>query len=79
MKESYKIKIVVLDNDRDELTGKIFDVPIIPRMNDYLEYKFKKEGHDNVYESGAVEVRRVTIHTDRNIDATVNVKVGEDA
>ncbi|MEL5937993.1 hypothetical protein WN865_00165 [Tetragenococcus halophilus] len=78
MKESYRVKIVVLDNDRDVLTGKIFDFPIIPRVDDLLELRYKNEEHNNVNAYGVVEVRRVTIHMNRNIDATVNVNVGED-
>lgn len=61
---SYKVKIYVLDKPKDSANGKVFNLPIIPRVGDYIDVKYKTDpvNHPLISHAAVFEVKRVHIH-----------------
>lgn len=78
---SYKVKIYVLDKPKDSANGKVFNLPIIPRVGDYIDVKYQTDpvNHPLRHYAGVFEIKRVYIHEVGSVfDATLHVEGDEE-
>ena len=76
----YKVLYYVNGNTKDSLNGKVIEMPIIPRVGDYVDLNYKVEEKDgSSHGVGLVaEVTKVYIlDSSQKVNAQVHVKVDE--
>ncbi|WP_193062955.1 hypothetical protein [Oceanobacillus oncorhynchi] len=77
----FKVRIHVTNNPKDSATGRVFHLPIIPRIGDYIEVVFKPDerNHPSVSERGGFIVKKVWIkEVGSQIDAMLHVESDEE-
>lgn len=77
----YKVKIYVPKNPSDSANGKAFNLPIIPRVGDYIDVQYKPDSknHPLISHSGVFKVRNVFIHeVGSTFDAVLHVEGDEE-
>ncbi|CZQ83818.1 Hypothetical protein Tpal_491 [Trichococcus palustris] len=79
--DGYKVQIYVVNDSHDSANGKEFTFPIIPRVGDLIDVKYKidEKNHPNLGVVGVFEVKRVYIHEfGSKYDATLHVEGDEE-
>ncbi|MEK4922013.1 hypothetical protein LG276_00985 [Cytobacillus kochii] len=77
----FKVKVYASNSPKDTVNGQSFNLPIIPRVGDYIDVKYKPDPIKRPLNSvaGVFEVKNVFIHeADSTYDAHIHVLIEEE-